>query len=708
MSLETRHKILGFCAIAIGALGLSAAAAHVGMGRMIERFHEVADVKYAGLAALDRIESAHQLAARAVNALQVEHGLPDLRARSYPRIERAFKEIDEGRAAFERLPATNEIREVYARIDAPYRAWRQDIDEYVRMAKERDARVAAGVPVDGPELRAFHERMYAKWQKSTKSERDLSPVLGELATANARAVEDAKRSATAAAAWSQRLQLATLAIAAALLAGCATFLIQGIRRATDALSSEAEKVRSAVAVGQLSVRADPARIPAEFRGSIEVLNGTMDAFCRPIQVTAEYVERIARGDLPPRITDPYEGDFNLIKQNLNTCIDAVDALITDATALSAAAVEGRLESRADAARHQGDYRKIVEGVNETLDAVVNPIHEAAQVLEQLARRDLQVRVRGDYRGDHAKIKEALNATAEALQESMVQVAEAVRQVSSASSQIASSSEAVASGASEQASSLQETSAALESMAAMTRNAAEHAQQANALAQSAQAAALDGSAAMEQMTGAMAKIKASAEGTSQIIKDINEIAFQTNLLALNAAVEAARAGEAGRGFAVVAEEVRSLALRSKDAANKTEELIRQSVKQAGEGAVTARQVGAKLGEIAGSITKVSGIVAEIAATSKEQTVGIDQVTGAVSQMSQLTQQNAASSEESSSAAAELSAQSEELAAMVGTFRLHAAPGNARAKLAEVTAPPGAPAPSRWAGGHAPPRSEARAP
>src|SRR6185369_10428186 len=256
------------------------------------------------------------------------------------------------------------------------------------------------------------------------------------------------------------------------------------------------------------------------------------------------------------------------KENLNTCIRAVNALVADAKALSAAAVEGKLSTRADAAKHQGDFRKIVEGVNGTLDAVVKPIEEAATVLEKLAARDLTARVQGAYQGDHARIKVALNATAEALHESLAQVAQAVSQVSSAAGQIASSSQAVADGASEQASSLEETSSSLESMATMTKQAADNAQQANGLAQTAKGAAAEGGAAMEQMQGAMGKIKASAEGTSEIIKDINEIAFQTKLLALNAAVEAARAGEAGRGFAVVAEEVRSLALRSKEAATKT--------------------------------------------------------------------------------------------------------------------------------------------
>jgi methyl-accepting chemotaxis protein len=203
---------------------------------------------------------------------------------------------------------------------------------------------------------------------------------------------------------------------------------------------------------------------------------------------------------------------------------------------------------------------------------------------------------------------------------------------------------------------------------MVRHASQEAAQANALAGQASQAATAGAGAVAQMQGAMEKIKASAEGTGQIIRDINDIAFQTNLLALNAAVEAARAGEAGRGFAVVAEEVRSLALRAKEAAQKTEVLIRESVRQAGEGQTISVVVAGRLQEIVTGIGKVSAIVSEMAVATREEAASLDQVSHAVSEMERVTQQNAASSEQSSSAASELSAQSEELAAMVGAFRL----------------------------------------
>ncbi|HYG66950.1 MAG TPA: methyl-accepting chemotaxis protein, partial [Anaeromyxobacteraceae bacterium] len=177
-----------------------------------------------------------------------------------------------------------------------------------------------------------------------------------------------------------------------------------------------------------------------------------------------------------------------------------------------------------------------------------------------------------------------------------------------------------------------------------------------------------SRAADQLQAAMAEVKKSSEATSAIIRDVTEIAFQTNLLALNAAVEAARAGDAGRGFAVVAEEVRNLALRAKEAAARTEGLIKQSVRHAADGETAATEVIAKLSSIVQGVAKVTDIVTEIAGGAKEQAAGITQVTAAIAEMDKVTQQNAASAEESSSAAAELSGQADRLAALVAAFRL----------------------------------------
>jgi methyl-accepting chemotaxis protein len=466
---------------------------------------------------------------------------------------------------------------------------------------------------------------------------------------------------------------------------------------------------------------------ADLRERYEVLNRDSNALLRELERAAEQV-RAEQGEAV--VTSLTSGELYRQRQALNLVDDALDdALAKDAEAhasvatadgsnairlgqgfmlvallasiivtwlfnrsvgrilgglhdeaerLVNSAVEGRLSVRAESEKVHFEFAAVINGFNRMLDAVMAPVSEASTVLEQLSRRDLTARVKGEYQGDHARIKEAVNQTASALHESLSQVASAVDQVSAASGEIASSSQTVADGASQQASSLEETSSALESMSAMSKRTADNASQANALAQTAKGAASSGSESVVQMSEAMAKIKASAEGTSQIIKDINEIAFQTNLLALNAAVEAARAGEAGRGFAVVAEEVRSLALRSKEAAMKTEELIRESVRQAGEGESMSAEVSDKLNEILQGIEKVNGIVNEISASAKEQSSGVDQINRAVADMNKVTQQNAANSEESSSAAAELSSQAEELAAMVSSFQLSRAGGASLSK------------------------------
>lgn len=231
--------------------------------------------------------------------------------------------------------------------------------------------------------------------------------------------------------------------------------------AVNALVADAGTLARAGVEGHLAVRADASRHQGEFRRVVEGVNQTLDAVVGPLNVAARYVDDISRGQIPPKIDETYAGDFAKVRDNLNTCIDAIHRLVADADTLAQAAVAGHLQSRADPSLHQGDFRKIVEGVNRTLDAAVAPVAEAASVLDRLARRDLRARMDGDYRGDHARIKDSLNATGTALHDAIAQVAEAVEQVSSASTQIASSSQAVAAGASEQASSLEKTNASLE-------------------------------------------------------------------------------------------------------------------------------------------------------------------------------------------------------------------------------------------------------
>ncbi len=464
--------------------------------------------------------------------------------------------------------------------------------------------------------------------------------------------------------------LGSLAASGMLLA-IAWLVFRGLKRSIGALVDRAGELTAAVKRGDLRTRASLEGLDGDFRPVLEGLNHAVEAFARPFAMVATTVERLSRGDTPPLVADPYQGDFDAVRQNLNRCTEAIGILVEEVGVVIRGGTEGDLSRRANPDRSQGVYRKLLRGVNDTLDAILAPVREALAVLERIARHDLTARVEARYRGDHARIAAAIDAAASALEGSLAQVAGAVEQVSGAAGHIASSSQAVAGGASRQASSLEETQSFLEAMAAQTHQAVDNAQQANGLAAGTRAAAEDGARAMEGMTATMGKVRQAAEGTSQIIRDISEIAFQTNLLALNAAVEAARAGEAGRGFAVVAEEVRSLALRAKEAAVKTEALIQESVRQAGEGEDTARRAGDKLGEILRAAMKVSDIVAEIAASSREQAAGIERVKQKVAEMDQVTQENAASSEQSSSAAEQLSSQSDRLAAMVGSFRMSGA-------------------------------------
>jgi methyl-accepting chemotaxis protein len=347
---------------------------------------------------------------------------------------------------------------------------------------------------------------------------------------------------------------------------------------------------------------------------------------------------------------------------------ALRGAVKDSEVLIEAARSGQLETRADASRYEGGFHSLVDGLNQTLEGVAIPLREAGSVLKQLADRNLSARMRGTYTGDYAAMALAINTAAERLDETLSQVQAAAGQVASAGGQITAGSQALAQSSSEQAGSIEEVSSSLQELAAMTKQNSDNARAATQLAGQTRGSTSEGVTRMTELSAAINKIKGSADQTAKIVKTIDEIAFQTNLLALNAAVEAARAGDAGKGFAVVADEVRNLALRSAEASKQTAALIEESVKNANDGVAMNAEVLKTLGAINGQVEKVSGIIAEIAAASEQQSQGVDQINGAVSQMNGVTQQVASSAEESASAAEELASQSNVLSDMVGQFQL----------------------------------------
>ena len=434
------------------------------------------------------------------------------------------------------------------------------------------------------------------------------------------------------------------------------------------LLQETDVIIKAAADGELNKRANTAHFAGGWNKLVCGVNDTITNIVNPLMMTADYVDKVSKGVIPPEITTVYNGQYNIIKNNLNAVVKMMSELLRETDTLVNAALTGNLSTRANTTTFVGGWNQLVTGINKTLDAVIEPVNEAASILEKVAARDMTARVKGDYKGDHAKIKIALNTAVNNLDEALSQVAQGTEQVSAAGQQISSGSQSLAQGANEQASSLEEVSSSLEEMASMTKQNAENASQAKELAGIANNNTAQGKQDMTRMSDSINKIKVSSDQTAKIVKTIDEIAMQTNLLALNAAVEAARAGEAGRGFAVVAEEVRNLAQRSAQAAKNTADMIADSVRNADEGVKIAVDVSKSFESIATSNAKVNDLISEIAAASQEQSQGIDQVNTAVAQMDKVTQQNAANSEESASAAEELSSQAEELQNMVGQFTL----------------------------------------
>jgi methyl-accepting chemotaxis protein len=453
--------------------------------------------------------------------------------------------------------------------------------------------------------------------------------------------------------------------------------------ALNAMLADAAMLTKAAVEGKLATRADATKHQGEFRKVVEGVNATLDAVIGPLNVSAKYVDEISRGAIPDKITDTYNGDFNTIKNNLNQCIDAVGALVADAVMLSKAAVEGKLTTRADASKHQGDYRKIVEGVNGTLDAVIKPVQEAGAVLKKIAGGDLTARVAGEYQGDHAEIKNNINAMTDGLRTSMQSITQNAQSLASASEELTATSQqmsanaeetsaqanVVAAGAEQVNKNLQTVATGTEEMSASIKEIAKNAHESAKVATSAVKVA-------EDTTQIVGKLGDSSIEIGQVIKVITSIAQQTNLLALNATIEAARAGEAGKGFAVVANEVKELA---KQTAKATEDISRKIEAIQGD---TKNAVGSAIGQISEVIKQVNDISNTIATAVEEQNAttnemarnvgeaakGSGEITKNIGGVADAAKSTTQGSEDSLKAAQALSKMSNDLQNLVSQFKI----------------------------------------
>lgn len=300
--------------------------------------------------------------------------------------------------------------------------------------------------------------------------------------------------------------------------------------------------------------------------------------------------------------------------------------------------------------------------------LARPMGHAVQVARRLAQGDLAVDVRPEGNDETVQLLQALAE----MQRSLDGIVRAVKgnagQVAHASAEIATRNLDLSARTEIQASSLEETAASMEQVSSNVRLNAESATQANQLVLSASESARQGGEVVRQVVETMASIHAGARRIAEVVTIVEGLAAQTSILALNAAVEAARAGDSGRGFAVVANEVRSLALRSTQAAREIDALIGASVEHAGQGSTLAGQAGAAMTDIVAGIRRVAEIMGEISRASADQSASVMEVGQAISEMDRVTQQNAALVEDMARAAGTLRTQADDLVQAVNVFKV----------------------------------------
>ncbi len=461
----------------------------------------------------------------------------------------------------------------------------------------------------------------------------------------------------------------------------------------NAILYEMNSLVKTVRDGKFDMRGKAENFDGAWRELVNGVNSLIDAFAAPIMMTAASLDRLSRGDIPAKIAQEYQGDFNEIKNNLNSLIDTISGLLQETNSLIVAIQQGQLETRGNTDRFVGDWRELLVGINNVIEAFVMPISMAATAIDRIAQGDIPQEIIEEYQGDFNTIKDNLNllihatndvtqlATAMADGELLLEVQErsdkdmlmqalntmiqrvkdvvmnvkaAADNVSTGSTELSTSAEELSQGASQQAAAAQQVSSSMEQITANIRQNAENARQTETIALQAAEHATQGGKVVMETVEAMQQI-------AERILVIEDIAMQTRLLSLNATIEAARAQEHGKAFSVVASEVRKLSDITKKAAEKISRLATSSLG-------ISKKAGDMLATLVPSIHRTAEFVQEISAASHEQSLGTEQINRAIHQLDRVTQQNAMTADQMAAAAEEFTTQARQLQLAVSFFKI----------------------------------------